>query len=210
MWLKNGWIDYVTPQLYWEAGHPLVPFGTLIDWWSRHTYGKHLYIGHGIYRALNKPNSAWKNTNELPNQIKMLRNYPSVQGSVYFSSKSFVSNPNGWNDSLQQNYYNKPALVPSMKWIDSLRPGKPLIEKQTDKGWKITTADPRNTRYFILYCLPEGEFTGMPQEPDFSIIPVTGAKASVVLSEQEFTCSQRLAVTVVNRNNMESELVFVK
>ncbi len=119
LWLREGWIDYVAPQLYWETGHKLAAFETLVEWWSQHTYGKHLYIGQGIYRALEKGASrvAWKNPNELPNQIKLLRNYPNIHGSIYFSSKSFESNPNGWSDSLRNNYYSIRAEVPPMEWL---------------------------------------------------------------------------------------------
>lgn len=119
LWLKNGWIDYVAPQLYWETGHKLVAYETLIDWWSKHTYGRHMYIGQGIYRALetSKSSIAWKNPAELPKQIRLLRSYPNIQGSVYFSSKSFDSNPNGWVDSLRNNYYSQPALIPPMDWL---------------------------------------------------------------------------------------------
>ncbi|MGK2861755.1 MAG: glycoside hydrolase family 10 protein [Chitinophagaceae bacterium] len=116
LWMKLGWVDYVAPQLYWEIGHKLADYGELIDWWSRHSYGCHVYIGHGIYRAYEK-GLAWKNPNELPNQIKMLRDFSSVKGSIYFSSKSFDRNPNGWNDSLKNNYYKTPALVPAMDWL---------------------------------------------------------------------------------------------
>ncbi len=116
LWMKKGWVDYVAPQLYWEIGHKLADYEELIDWWSRHSYGCHIYIGHGIYRAFEK-GMAWKNPNELPNQIKMLRQYPSVQGSIYFSSESFDRNPNGWNDSLQNNYYKTPAQIPEMDWL---------------------------------------------------------------------------------------------
>jgi uncharacterized lipoprotein YddW (UPF0748 family) len=122
LWTRNGWIDYVTPQLYWETGHKLAAFETLVDWWSRHTYGKHMYIGHGIYRGLEKYNRAWHNPKELPRQIELLRKYPTIQGSIYFSSKTFYRNPNGWNDSLQNSYYRQPALVPPMEWL----PKKPL------------------------------------------------------------------------------------
>ena len=125
LWMKKGWVDYVAPQLYWEIGHKLADYEELIDWWSRHSYGCHIYIGHGIYRAFEK-GMAWKNPNELPNQIKMLRQYPSVQGSIYFSSKSFDRNPNGWNDSLQNNYYKVPALIPEMDWL-------PLKENTSNK-----------------------------------------------------------------------------
>jgi uncharacterized lipoprotein YddW (UPF0748 family) len=120
LWLKEGWIDYVAPQLYLEIGHDKIAYEKLLDWWSKHSYGKHVYIGHGIYRVSER-NDAWKNPNELPNQIKLLRQYPNVQGSIYFSSKSFNRNPNGWNDSLQNNYYKTPALIPPMEWL----PGKP-------------------------------------------------------------------------------------
>jgi uncharacterized lipoprotein YddW (UPF0748 family) len=128
LWLKSGWIDYVAPQLYWESGHRLVAFETLIDWWSKHTYGKHMYIGQGIYRALEKsPSSrAWKNPAELPNQIKLLRTYPTIQGSVYFSSRSFESNPNGWSDSLRNNYYRVPAIIPPMEWLPA-NPKKAIV-----------------------------------------------------------------------------------
>ena len=117
LWMKEGWIDYVAPQLYWEMGHRLAAYETLIDWWSQHSYGRHVYIGKGVYRALEKNNRAWKNRNELPNQIKLLREYPTVHGSVYFSSKTFASNPNGWNDSLRNNYYRDRAEVPDMEWL---------------------------------------------------------------------------------------------
>jgi len=51
LWLKKGWIDYVTPQLYLNIGHDKMAYEKLLDWWSRHSYGRHVYIGHGIYRA---------------------------------------------------------------------------------------------------------------------------------------------------------------
>ena len=118
LWMKQGWVDYVAPQLYWEIGHRLADYEELVDWWSKHSYGRHIYIGHGVYRAYEK-NAAWKNPKELPNQIRMLRQYPEVQGSIYFSSKSFNHNPNGWNDSLQNNYYKLPAMIPEMDWLPS-------------------------------------------------------------------------------------------
>ena len=119
LWLEEGWIDYVAPQLYWETGHKLAAFETLVDWWSQHTYGRHLYIGQGIYRALEKGASrvAWKDPDELPNQIKILRSNPNIHGSIYFSSRSFESNPNGWVDSLRNNYYSNQAEIPPMEWL---------------------------------------------------------------------------------------------
>ncbi|MFI5131862.1 MAG: glycoside hydrolase family 10 protein [Chitinophagales bacterium] len=116
LWMQKRWIDYVAPQLYLEIGHDKIAYEKILEWWSKHSYGRHIYIGHGIYRAYEK-NKAWKNPEELPNQIKLLRQYSTVQGSIYFSSNSFNNNPNGWNDSLQNNYYRSPALIPRMEWL---------------------------------------------------------------------------------------------
>jgi uncharacterized lipoprotein YddW (UPF0748 family) len=117
LWLKKGWIDYVAPQLYWEFGHKAAPFEILIDWWSKHVYGRQCYIGIGYYRA--GSNEAWKDSTQLPRQLQLIRNTPNINGAIYFSSKSFNNNPNGWNDSLKNNYYNEPALIPPMNWLPS-------------------------------------------------------------------------------------------
>lgn len=116
LWLKEGWIDYVAPQLYWEFGHRAAPYEVLLDWWSKHTYGRHCYIGLGIYRA--GSNAAWKDVTLLPRQIEALRNTPNIQGAIFFSSKSFIGNPNGWSDSLRLKYYAEPAETPPMPWLD--------------------------------------------------------------------------------------------
>jgi uncharacterized lipoprotein YddW (UPF0748 family) len=115
LWLQKGWIDYVAPQLYWEFGHKAAPYEVLIDWWSKHTYGKHCYIGLGIYRA--GSSDAWKDSTLIPRQIELLRNTPNMQGMIFFSSKTFNKNPNGWNDSLRLHYFKEPALVPEMEWM---------------------------------------------------------------------------------------------
>jgi Uncharacterized protein conserved in bacteria len=120
LWLRKGWIDYVTPQLYREINDPLIPFEKMVSWWAAHSFGRHVYIGHGIYRALE--NSAnWKKPTQLPDQIKIVRSTPGIHGSVYYSSRVFKSNPNGWNDSLRNNYYREPAKVPDMPWLPKRR-----------------------------------------------------------------------------------------
>ncbi|OJU24494.1 MAG: hypothetical protein BGN92_14500 [Sphingobacteriales bacterium 41-5] len=119
LWMRKGWIDYVTPQLYRPIGDALIDYQKLTDWWAANSFGRHVYIGHGIYRAweTSSASAAYRNPNELPNQIKILRHTPGIQGSIYFSSKSFDRNPNGWNDSLRNNYYRVRAEVPEMPWL---------------------------------------------------------------------------------------------
>ena len=113
LWLRKGWIDYVAPQLYWEIGHKAADYTTLLDWWNKSTYGKNCYIGLGIYRA--GSNAEWKDKTQLPRQIAQLRERENINGMMFFSSKSFVNNPNGWNDSLRLNYFKDPAPLPVMR-----------------------------------------------------------------------------------------------
>ena len=113
LWLKNNWIDYVAPQIYWEFEQKNAPYQIILDWWSKHTYGKNCYIGLGIYKA--GTNTYWKDTTQLPRQIEALRKTPNIQGMIFFSSKTFEKNPNGWNDSLRLNYFKEPAKTPEIK-----------------------------------------------------------------------------------------------
>ena len=149
LWLEKDWIDYVAPQLYWEQGHPLADYNELIEWWNRNSYGKNLYIGHGIYRA--GSNSSWKSLNELPNQIKKMRALKNTHGSAYFSSASFKTNANGWNDSLQNNYYHKPALIAPIEWLVQSKMSTPKLQKQTDNTYLLTDSNPLSSlKYFAL------------------------------------------------------------
>ena len=115
LWLKNGWIDYVAPQLYWEFSHSKAPFSLLLDWWNNHTYGRHCYIGLGIYKA--NTNKAWREHTQLTRQIDSLRSKPNIQGMIFFSSMNFETNPNGWSDSLRLHYFKDPAILPAMEWL---------------------------------------------------------------------------------------------
>jgi uncharacterized lipoprotein YddW (UPF0748 family) len=126
LWLKQGWIDYVAPQLYWEFGHSHAPFEVLLDWWGKHTYGKQCYIGLGIYRAGSNP--AWREKSQLPRMLQAMRNTPNINGAIYFSSKTFEKNPNGWSDSLRNNYYRVPALIPADADSTASLPIVPLLK----------------------------------------------------------------------------------
>lgn len=213
LWLQKGWIDYVTPQLYFTIGHPKVDYAKLLDWWSRNSYGRHVYIGHGVYKAGTKE-AGWDNPNEIPNQIKLLRRNPNVQGSIYFSSVSFQRNPNGWNDSLQNNYYKYPALLPPMRWIDNEKPWPPIVEKEIDDDSIIqlkVKPDPRNhipIKYYVVYQYAADShsetFGNVPQYISRLITTPDGFKLKEPLSSKHF--SYRYVITAVGKNNNESDL----
>jgi uncharacterized lipoprotein YddW (UPF0748 family) len=203
LWLQKGWIDYIAPQLYWERGHTLASYDILLRWWNEHSYERHLYIGHGIYRA--GSNTAWKNRNEIPEQIKALRGYENVQGSIYYNSSSFNRNPNGWNDSLQQNYYRYPALIPPMPWIDNTIPPQPLVEKANDHTYKLAYKGEEKIKGFAVFMN-----TGK-EEPDFGnsqlILFIPSDKTAVIdLNKLPETKNKKVLIASVDTDNNVSPL----
>lgn len=213
LWLKKGWIDYVTPQLYRAINDDKMAYEKLLDWWSRHSYGRNVYIGHGIYRAGGKE-EPWNDPKQLPDQIKLLRRYPNVQGSVYFSSKSFENDPYGWNDSLQNNYYKYPALLPPMRWLDNEKPWPPIVERTitNDSIIQLTVRpDPRNHReikYYVVYQFAADSHTetfgNIPKFISRIVTEPAGFQLKEALSSQHF--SYRYLITAVGKNNNESDL----
>jgi len=207
LWLRKGWIDYVAPQLYFEIGHPRVPYEKMLDWWSKHAYGKHVYIGHGIYRAggTTAANQPFNKPNELPDQIKLLRQNPNVHGSIYFSSKSFNKNPNGWNDSLQNNYYKYPALIPPMDWIETKKPAPPKVFLFYEGGiWYLDTDSLQrhnSIKYHVIYRSPDTLASSiihkiiMPSDKMVELLP---------------TGRERFRITSVTRTNVESDPVEIR
>lgn len=123
LWLKNEWVDYVAPQVYWEFTNKTAPFEEIVNWWNENANGRHCYVGLGIYRA--GENTAWRNPKLIPEQIESTRDFENIQGQIYFSSTSFDRNPYGWNDVLRNNHYKEKVSVPDMMWL----PKKPLVAK---------------------------------------------------------------------------------
>ena len=45
-WLRNGWCDYLAPQLYWSIDAPEQSFPALLKWWAgQNTAPRHLWPG---------------------------------------------------------------------------------------------------------------------------------------------------------------------
>jgi uncharacterized lipoprotein YddW (UPF0748 family) len=216
LWLKNGWIDYVVPQLYWEFEQKNAPFGVLLDWWSQHSYGRPCYIGLGYFRA--GSNVYWRDKNQLPKQLTAIRNTENIHGEVYFSSTSFFKNPYGWNDSLQQHFYNYPALIAPMPWIDNRKPSPPELVTIDDKDSMLVhleKGNPEDTlRGFAVYKINEnfpvdssGSYN-LDSERVFLFVPdYNGPKLAFSLADLQKNKNVRYLVTAISKTNNESEPV---
>lgn len=166
-WIKEGWVDYINPQIYFTFNRSAAPFNVLLDWWSNNTYGRHLYIGQAAYlvNTPSKVDPTWMRINEIPKQIRYIRANSRVQGSVYFSSKSLSTNAKSLADSLRNDLYKYPALPPQMPWLDDVMPNAPqnlTAEAQSDGinlKWNkpLKAKDGETASGYVIYRFEEGE-----------------------------------------------------
>ncbi|WP_321320115.1 family 10 glycosylhydrolase [Labilibaculum sp.] len=111
LWLKNDWIDYVTPQIYWHIGKKAADYRIIAKWWRKNSCGKPCYVGHGAYRLdFASKNKAWQSADQIIRQIKLNRRLKGLNGSMFFCSKNFTENRLGINEALQTEVYCSPAL----------------------------------------------------------------------------------------------------
>lgn len=211
-WAKEGWIDYINPQIYWSFSSVPAPYAKLVDWWSYNAYGRHLYIGHGAYRINDPKDAAWRNPKQIADQIVYNRNNPRVQGSVYFSSKSLTSNRLGISDTLSNNYYKHPALPPVMLWLDSVPPNRPenllaiQIEQSVVLSWKqpATAKDGDIAFGYVVYRFNDDE----PADLD-SVQAIKNIYYNDITSWEDKTVepgkSYKYLVTAIDRLKNESE-----
>lgn len=208
-WLREGWIDYVTPQLYWNIGFKVADYRVLLDWWSKHSYGKHVYIGQAAYRLGGK---GWEDPNELINQVALNRNYSEVKGSMYFSAKAFVEDKQGIREMMKK-LYPYPALIPRMSWIDASPPASPVVQSPTGtqgEGVALSWSDSIRTdaAYYVIYRFEKGNL--ISTENPANIIAIVPRQPNAVQRWSDRTTRKRTTytygVTAVDRNHNESPL----
>ncbi len=95
-WVKEGLVDYIAPQIYWNIGYSVADYSKLLTWWSNTVSGTgvDLYIGQAAYRSGNAdPASSWYGVSEIEKQLQLNSKSPEVKGSIFFSNKSLMDNP---------------------------------------------------------------------------------------------------------------------
>ncbi|GAB3519793.1 hypothetical protein GCM10027402_07110 [Arthrobacter monumenti] len=129
-WVRQGWIDYVVPQLYWHQGFPVANYNVLVDWWAAQVKGTFvkLYIGEAAYRVGDPAQGTdWMDRLELSNHTAKCRTTPGVRGQVYFSAKSVRADRLGAMTLVKNKYYSRVAIPPAMAHLGSAKPAAPVI-----------------------------------------------------------------------------------
>ncbi len=120
-WIEQEWVDYITPQIYWEIGNPAADYETLVKWWNDAVEGTDvdLYIGQGIY----KDNIAAG----MENKLKINEKYPNVDGNCYFSLRDLLQNRKGVADAVKA--YHTKGSQPAPQTPPVVQPPAPQPQK---------------------------------------------------------------------------------
>lgn len=104
-WIKQEYIDYVVPQVYWSIGFAAAPYDTLVSWWAGEVKGTKvkLYIGHAPYK-LGTPEKGWQTAQQIIDQLAWNESYPEVKGDIFFSAQHLRKNPLGLSELLKSYY----------------------------------------------------------------------------------------------------------
>jgi uncharacterized lipoprotein YddW (UPF0748 family) len=188
-WLREGWLDYVAPQLYWPVDQRAQSFERLLDWWiANNDQRRHVWVGHNASRVLpadpitpgSTPNrdsrgrDSWE-APEVLRQIELTRARAlgpgGSSGSILFSMKPLLNNHRGLADALANGPWKSPALVPATPWLSAGRPAprKPSARVSASPNGEMLTISPPppstggpgplDTASFALWTRAAGQWT---------------------------------------------------
>lgn len=194
LWLRNGWVDYFSPQLYWPIKQEKQSYPRLLAWWAeQNVKGRLLWPGNYTGRVSSK---GWP-ADEIFAQIEATRAQKGATGNVHFSMKTLMKNPNGVADAIRKAYA-EPALGPATPWSGLPSPGRPRVTYVNDgKAGPSIRVDAADMRRFVV----------RQQIADRWTIALHAADANPIAVDR---AARRILVSAVDRAGMESPTVTVE
>jgi len=201
LWLREGWVDYFTPQLYWPIGQVEQSFPMLLAWWTRqNVQRRHLWPGIYTWRV---QDDGWS-AREVADQIMIARAMvPAGPGALHFSMRALMEARSGADgidlgEALSAGPYRRRALVPSFPWIDSQPPDAPALQVHPHEGGAMISWNPTGEETAFLYVVYAER--GGAWECD--IVPAT--QLTYFIEDNEGAeATERMAVSAVDRYGNE-------
>ena len=159
-WLNNGWLDFLSPQVYWVEY-----YDKLTDWYSVAVphFGRHLYSSVDVNRMGGAGGAA-----EYLRQIESHRSHlrPNESGVVFFDLGTYVNYREKWADSprtvtfgniLSQTVFQHPAMVPMRYWHNDYKPV--MVSNIRREGNLLKWDGPADQTYrrYVIYALPANQ-----------------------------------------------------
>lgn len=124
-WLRDGTVDYLAPQLYWETARQGQSFPVLLDWWKeQNVRSSHIWPGIAAYRIGSTPTFT---AGEIASQIERTRRSETTSGAIFFSQKSLRNDMGGIQAKLRDDVYRSDAVTPAFPWIRVPKIQSPLV-----------------------------------------------------------------------------------
>ncbi|MEV6014139.1 family 10 glycosylhydrolase [Streptomyces sp. NPDC051997] len=114
-WVRQRWVDYICPQLYWNIGFAAADYARLLPWWAAVARGTGvgLYAGEALYKAGDPAQpAAWQDPAELSRHLTLARRYPEVGGHVFFAASEAGADRVGAMARVVADHYRQPAKPP--------------------------------------------------------------------------------------------------
>lgn len=206
-WLRAGWVDYLAPQVYWYIGQTGSDYKLLVPWWNENAFGRHMYIGLADYKM---GTTGWTDPKQVASQIALNRAQPQIAGQIHFRHAFLQANPLGYRTDLQQNVYQRPALIPPMPWKSTVAPQAPsgLRATQSDNAVVLswTQADDGRdeldkARQFAVYRSADA---GIDIEASHNLLGVTRGLANAY-ADTKVQPGQYYYYTVTALNRLSNE-----
>ncbi len=203
LWLAKGWLDYLSPQLYWPVAQQAQAFDVLLDYWlAQNPHRRHVWPGLYTSRIDNTAKSLAPE--EIVKQIAVTRSRPGANGQVHFSIAPLMDNRKGINEQLKANAYQSPALVPSTPWLGTEAPGAPAVLARRDAGalsLKLTAGSGKAVAQYAVWSRYGTEWR-------FVVVP--GARTDWALADDASAGpANAVVVSAVDRLGNESARVSV-
>ncbi len=198
LWLKNGWLDYLAPQLYWPIAQQPQAFDVLLDYWLRENIrGRHVWPGLYTSKIDNTPKSF--DAEEIVKQIGITRSRPGVNGHVHFSIAALMQNRKGVADQLRAASYTSAALVPPSPWLGAEPPSPPRVAARRGAGGlDLRMSAGKNTARFAIWARYGNEWR---------FITAPSVLTDVTLADDGALQPTMAVVSAVDRLGNESERV---
>ena len=213
LWAKNGWVDYLVPQLYWELDTKAAPVRKLIKWWNDNAQGVDVYAGFDVKRTMDAPDPKASQPDELDTKIRMSRKLPDIKGNVWWHGYWVTDNYKGVAKRLASDYQSTLALPPAYGDL-SVQPAPPAGVRLTEEDgvryleWDAARpAKKQRAEDTVMYAVYEffpGEGVDISDaETLIAVTPYTRVRIP------DDTDGLHFAVTALDRQNRESHPVVI-
>ena len=151
-WLKDGSVDYLSPQLYWRTGGSQ-DYRTLCPWWANlcSQFGKQMYSSMANYKYHDQSDSHYT-VSELQTQVNVNRSsaQDNAPGEVFYNTKAWVFDK-PFRDAFRANQFRTPALPPAINW--KVAEERTMVTFEPASGDTIRWTHPDTDVHFAVYAV---------------------------------------------------------